>query len=248
MHRPPVALQLWSVKDQAKIDFAGTVQHVAEIGYTGVELAGFGNLDAKRVRSALTDAGLALAAVHVNPQRLQTELPVVIDELLTLGASDAVCAFWPAEQYLSRAACEQIGEKLGTVGAALRAVGVRFSFHNHAPELVRFEGKTALDWILAAAAPRDLLAEPDVFWLHEAGYPPGRFLLEHGARCRLIHLRDGSELGTGPVDYSAVFGAIDAVAAADWLIVEQDRYHFEPLESVRRSCEWLRSWGRLPAE
>ena len=36
----PVALQLYSVREDMEADFAGTLQKVKEIGYDGVEFAG----------------------------------------------------------------------------------------------------------------------------------------------------------------------------------------------------------------
>ena len=63
--KTPVALQLWSVRDDVKRDFAATVAAVAKIGYAGVELAGYGNLDAKGAKAALDAAGLKVAGMHV---------------------------------------------------------------------------------------------------------------------------------------------------------------------------------------
>ena len=40
MKQIPVAVQLYSVRDEAEKDFAGTVKKIAEMGYDGVELAG----------------------------------------------------------------------------------------------------------------------------------------------------------------------------------------------------------------
>ncbi len=51
MKKTPVALQLWSVREDAKRDFAATVAEVARIGYAGVELAGYGNLDAQGAKA-----------------------------------------------------------------------------------------------------------------------------------------------------------------------------------------------------
>ena len=62
---PPIALQLWSLKDDVAGDFSGTVARVAEIGYTGVELAGYGNLDVRGAKAALDAAGLKVAGMHV---------------------------------------------------------------------------------------------------------------------------------------------------------------------------------------
>ena len=80
--KTPVALQLWSIKDEVKRDFAATVAAVAEMGYSGVELAGYGNLDVKGAKAALDAAGLKLAGMHVGLDALKTNLTNVIGEAL----------------------------------------------------------------------------------------------------------------------------------------------------------------------
>jgi len=240
----PVALQLWSIRELARQDFSGTMARVAALGYHGVELAGYGPNEAASVHSAISAHGLIVAGMHVNIDRLRSEFNRVIEDALRFGTRHIVCPFWPRQHYVSAGACERIGEELGQIGAAVRAFGLQLSFHNHAPELARWDGRTVLDWILGAAAPRDLAMEPDVYWLHAAGVPPEQFLRQYGMRCRLIHLRDHQELGLGPVNFAAVFAALDDIGAAEWLIVEQDNYNHPPLESVRLCLEQLRAWGR----
>ena len=64
------------------------------------------------------------------------------------------------------------------------------------------------------------------------------------ARVPLVHLKDETELGSGPVDFAAIFAAMDEIGAAEWQIVEQEKYNFPPLESARRCFAQLRAWGR----
>ena len=244
MKKIPIALQLWSVRDDMRRDFATTVAAVGKIGYHGVELAGYGNLDVKGAKAALDAAGLKVAGMHVGFPALHSDLNTVINDALFLGSRHVACPSWPAVQYISAAACERIGEQLADIGRTLRAVGLTFSFHNHAPEAKTVEGRAVFDWMLGAAAPRDLKAEPDVYWLHVGGCAPEKFLRDHGARCPLVHLKDEKELGLGPVDFAKVFSALDEVGAAEWLIVEQEAYNHAPLESVRLCFEQLKTWGR----
>ncbi len=49
MKQIPVAVQLYSVRDEAEKDFAGTVKKIAEMGYDGVELAGLYGLSTQEV-------------------------------------------------------------------------------------------------------------------------------------------------------------------------------------------------------
>jgi sugar phosphate isomerase/epimerase len=240
----PVALQLWSVREDMRRDFAATAAAVAEIGYDGVELAGYGNLDAKGAKDALGAAGLRVAGMHVGYASLRNDPGAVIADALLLGSQFVACSFWPPAQLVSAQACERIGEQLGEVGRALRPFGIRFGFHNHGSEFRMFEGRPAFDWILGATEPRNLFAEVDVYWAQHGGYSPAKFIRDHGARVPLLHLKDEKELGGGPVDFGEVFAATDSVGAAEWFIVEQEEYSHAPIKSVRLCYEQMKAWGR----
>jgi len=244
MPKTPVSLQLYSIRDLTKADFAGAVAQVAKIGYTGVELAGYGNLDAKGAKAALDAAGLRVSGMHVGIKLLRAEFDKVVDDARTVGTRDVICPFWQPEELSSRAAVEKIGEELNAIGARLRAAGLRFSFHNHGTEFKILEGRPAMDWLLGAAEPRNLLGEVDVYWVHHAGYSPGRFLRDQGARVHLVHLKDEKELGLGPVDFTEVFAAVESVGAVEWYIVEQEAFNHTPIVSVGLCFEQLRKWGR----
>ena len=40
MKQIPIAVQVYSVRQEAEADFAGTMKRLAQMGYDGVELAG----------------------------------------------------------------------------------------------------------------------------------------------------------------------------------------------------------------
>ncbi len=242
--RTPVGLQLWSIREDVARDFAATAAAVAEIGYDGVELAGYGNLDAKGAKAALDAAGLKVAGMHVSYASLKNDTQAVIGDALTLGARHVACSFWPPAQFVSASACERIGEQLGDVGRSLRPFGIRFGFHNHASEFKIFDGRPAMEWILGAAEPRNLFAEVDVYWVQYAGYSPGKFIRDQGSRIPLVHLKDKKELGGGPVNFDEIFAACDSVGAVEWFIVEQEEYSHTPITSVRLCYEQMKAWGR----
>jgi sugar phosphate isomerase/epimerase len=244
MKKCPLALQLYSLREATKQDFAATVRAVSKIGYPGVELAGYGNLDAKAAKVALDAAGLQVAGLHVGIGDLRTDLNAVINEALLFGTRHVICASWPAIQFTSAGACQSIGEQLGSIGSNLRAYGLQFSFHNHGAELAVIDGRTVLDWMLSAAAPRDLTVEIDVHWVHQGGQSPAQMLRTLGTRCPLVHLKDDTELGLGPVNFAEVFDAIDSIGAIEWCVVEQETFLHAPLESIRLGYEQLQRWNR----
>jgi sugar phosphate isomerase/epimerase len=244
MKKLPVGLQLWSLRDDCARDFAGTMAAVARMGYAGVELAGYGNLDAQGAKAAIDQAGLKVAGMHAPIQALNADLHGLVSDALLFGTRHLICSWWPDTQFVSPEACQDIGEQLNEIGARVRAFGLQFSYHNHGGELRTVGGRTVLDWVLRASEPRNVAAEVDVFWAQFAGVSPAALLRSLGARCPLIHLKDAAEIGSGPVNFPEVFAAIDSVGAAEWLIVEVETYTLKPLDSVRQSLDQLRKWDR----
>src|SRR5438876_11713858 len=60
-----VGLQLYTVRDQMKADFEGTLAHVAEIGYKEVEFAGYFDHTPADVRAILDRHGLSAPSTHI---------------------------------------------------------------------------------------------------------------------------------------------------------------------------------------
>jgi sugar phosphate isomerase/epimerase len=244
MPKPRVSLQLWSLRDRTKTDFAGTMAEVARIGFAGVETAGFGNLDATTAAAAVRDAGLVVSGMHVGIQPLRTEFSRVVDEALLCGATDVIVPWWSPQQLRTGAACTEVGVELDALGSRLRGYGLRLHYHNHAAELAVVDGRRGFDWMLDAAQPRNLRCEADVYWVKVGGMDPAAFIREQGRRIQLLHLKDETELGTGPVDFATVFPAVAAIGAVEWYVIEVEKYNFDPLESVRRSYGQLQAWGQ----
>ena len=47
MRNIPVAVQMYTLREESEKDFAGTLKKVAELGFDGVEFAGYGELSAR---------------------------------------------------------------------------------------------------------------------------------------------------------------------------------------------------------
>ena len=244
MPTPRTSLQLWSVRDDTAEDFAKTIKAVAEIGYTGVETAGYGNLEAAEAAQAIAEAGLIVSGMHVGISRLRGELNAVIDEALLCNTRDIICPFWPVDHFRSADCCRTIGAELNEIGARLRGMGFRLHYHNHAHEIALQDHRPGIDWLLDSATPANLSFEADVYWVHVGGQDPAQMIREQGRRIRLLHIKDEKEIGSGPVDFPAVFAAADSVGVAEWYVIEVEKYNHAPLESVRLSFEQMKAWGR----
>ena len=63
--RIPIALQLYSVREDAARDLPGVLQQVARMGYQGVEFAGYYGHDAPTVKKMCDDVGLPVCGAHL---------------------------------------------------------------------------------------------------------------------------------------------------------------------------------------
>lgn len=61
MTKLPIALQLYAVRDACSSDLPGALKRISEIGYDGVEFAGYYDHSAPDLREMLDSAGLKVA-------------------------------------------------------------------------------------------------------------------------------------------------------------------------------------------
>src|SRR6266480_6443492 len=68
-----VGLQLYTVRDDMKKDFEGTIAKVASIGYKEVEFAGYFDHTPQQVRATIDKNGLTAPSVHVDYKSLAAD-------------------------------------------------------------------------------------------------------------------------------------------------------------------------------
>lgn len=247
----PIALQLYTVREEAARDFVGTLDQVAAIGYAGVELAGYGPLTAAQLRAKLDALGMAVAGSHIALARMETELPAVIHECEILGCPTLVCPFLPPERR-TEGAYRAVAVSLNRIGAAAHAAGLGFCYHNHAFEFeTTIDGQTAFDWLAAHTDPMLVQLELDAFWAQKAGHDPAAMLARYIGRVALLHLKDMTAdaeqtfapVGTGSVDFAPLFAAAER-GGVHWYIVEQDRAEGSAIDAARTSFENLKQMGK----
>ena len=251
MRNIPVALQLYTLREELEKDFTGTLEKVAALGYQGVEFAGFGPLSPEEVKALCDRLDLKPVAAHVPLQRLREELDTVIKELKTVGIGYCVCPYLMPDQR-SEAHYQALIPFLNETGMRLNQEGITLCYHNHDFELERLEdGRMALEAIYADTPADVLQAELDVYWLKKAGEDPAAWLKQYAGRSPLVHLKDMTadeeqffaELGTGSVDLEAILH-LGEEAGVMWWIVEQDASRIGAFESVNISLDYLRE--KLP--
>ena len=71
MAKIPIAVQLYSVREDCAKDLPGTLKAIAKMGYKGVEFAGYHGRSAKDLRRMLDDLGLKVAGSHIRGHEIE---------------------------------------------------------------------------------------------------------------------------------------------------------------------------------
>ncbi|MBD3184576.1 TIM barrel protein [Candidatus Poribacteria bacterium] len=244
MDKIPVALQLYTVRDACEKDFEGTLQKVADMGYTGVELAGTYGKSAEEIKDMLDELNLPCVGSHTGDR----ELSEAVKFHTTLDCNYIGWPVFPGGLPKTEEELKAAIKKLNECGAAYKEKSLTLYYHNHSGEFEKINAKAILDWFYENTDPDLVKAQYDVCWIYHAGVDPAEYMKKYPKRCPLLHLKDIkadgtlTEIGEGEVDFESIF-AVSEKAGVEWYIVEQDRWERPSIESARISLENLKKWG-----
>lgn len=233
----PIALQLYSIKDETAKNFTQALKRVAKIGYSGVEFAGYGGMPSSELKALLQELGLKVCGSHVSLEELTNNIDSVIEYNLEIGNPYIICPF---ALYNDKADYEKMAEILNTIAIKCSAKGILFGYHNHGHEFQKFKGEYGLDIIYKETDAKLVKAEIDTYWVKHAGLDPAEYIKKHAGRCDLIHIKDmeiidgekrSTEIGNGIMDIKTIIVEAEK-QGAKWLIVEQEFFNKPSLESV----------------
>jgi len=248
----PIALQLYSLRDDCARDFFGTVAQVAAMGYAGVEFAGYHGAAAADIRKVLDDNGLKCAGTHAGLNTLEDDK---IDETIefhnVLGCTNLVIPWLPEATRATPDACMATAEKLNAIGEKLMPHGMRTGFHCHEGDMHPLDGGRSAWDLLASYTGSEFIMQYDTANGMSGGADPVQPILDWPGRGITVHLKEWSGehgakvIGEGQIPWPKVFEACETVGGTKWYIVEHESYEgMTPLEAVEACLKNLRAMGK----
>lgn len=238
-----VALELYTVRDETARDFSGTLRRVGQLGYPGVEFAGYGNLTSQEMVALLAETKLKAVSTHLGLDALQgDQLDASIRYSLDIGCHNIVLPSLPKDMRTPEA-IQILAPRLNEIGKRCLEHGIIFGYHNHDFEFARVGDGYLIDYLLQGTDPALVKLELDVYWVAFAGVDPVAFLQAQEDRIALIHLKDMAadrsmtEVGKGTLNIQQMWEF--AQSHGLWGIVEQDHPQIPSLESARISLEYF---------
>lgn len=210
-----------------------TLAMLAAAGYGAVE--GYGALysDAGAVEAlaaGLAATGLRMPTAHFGLDMLEGDPVGCVDIARRLGIGRIYCPWvHPDHRPTTAQGWRDFGARLDRAGAAIRAAGLGFGWHNHdfeflplpdgtVPMAALLEGGPSLEW------------EMDVAWVVKGGADPAAWIAAERGRITAAHVKDiapagqnadedgWADVGHGTVDWRGLMGLLRGAGVAHFII------------------------------
>ncbi|WP_379545665.1 sugar phosphate isomerase/epimerase family protein [Oceanobacillus sojae] len=241
-------LQLYSVRDTAEDNLLETISLVADMGYQGVQFAGFFQTPAMNLKRLMDNKQIGAAGSHTGLDELTGDkLKETIAYNQEIGNSLLICPWLPETDRKTRADYQRTAQKLNEIGQICKDNGMIFAYHNHHFEFETFDGETGFDLLFSQTEPELVQIELDCYWATHAGYDPTDIIRKYGRRIISLHIKDmkeengkrrSIEIGAGMLDIKTLL-RVGKENGVNWFIVEQEDFVGDPLESARTNINNL---------
>ncbi|MCS0645667.1 sugar phosphate isomerase/epimerase family protein [Curtobacterium flaccumfaciens] len=240
----PLSVQLYTVRDALSADLPGTLQRIADIGYTNVEAFGFVD-NADELAAALRDAGLAAPSGHARLLDAgEQDLERIFHASTTLGFGTLIDPHIDESRWTTREDVEAIARELSALAPRAADHGLVLGYHNHAFEFSnRIDGVSAYE-VFADALSDDVVLELDTYWVQVGGDDPVAVIGKYGDKVQFLHVKDGDGSHDDKQQVAVGNGIMpirDIIAAApDALhVVELDDHEGDVFQAVADSYTFL---------
>ena len=226
MKKAMIGYQIYSAREDAEKDLFGTLKKIAEMGYDGVEFAGFYHYTVDEIKKALEESGLVAISAHVPLAEIEKDMFKTISDYKAIGCKYIAVPYTDDE---CRPGGPRFAETIRNIykfGRLCREAGIQLLYHNHDFEFVKMGDEYGID-VMYSRIPADLLqTELDTCWVNVAGEDPAAFVLKYSGRAPVVHLKDFYMPAKKPEKMYALIGIDDGAAEEK---KEEDSFGFRPV-------------------
>lgn len=209
-----IALQLYSLRNEMKVDPVKYHKMIAEWGISALEGGGGYGMSDADYQELLAENSLKIVGVGADYNRLKTDPAGIIADAKKYGAKYATCYWIPhAEGPISLEEMKAATDLFNLTGEMLAKEGITLTYHPHGYEFANSGSGTPMDYMLENA--KNFKFNMDVFWVKMGGGDPLAIMKAHPGKFPQLHLKDrkigtaGSPDGRGDVEVNVVLGTGD---------------------------------------
>ena len=242
-------LQVYSMRNQLKDDFEGTMAYVAKVGYKHIEGYGLGTdgkflgkISPAHYKKVIDDLGMELKATHCS-YTSSDKAQKMIEAAKETGLEYLIIPYTPDQVRQTADGWKKVAEDYNKLGEMCNKVGIKFGYHNHAFEFEKLDGIIPQELLIENTEAKLVHFEIDLFWATKGGYDPIDLLKKYPGRIQLLHVKDatpdleGTTVGKGIIDFAAIFeaGRSDAV---EYYFIEDERED-DPHKNIQEDFDYM---------
>lgn len=259
-------VQLWVLRNLMQKDFDGTLAQVAAMGITHVEFAGFFGRTASQVRASLSRAGLHAIGAHcVAASDSDEQIKRTIDFCSEAGIPYLIAAVPSRKQpspdndvfhHIELSDWQWSAERFNAIGKRVHDAGLRFGYHNHNIDFIKYGNVVAFDEVLRITDPALVAIEFDIGNAAAAGIDPYHYLNKYPHRFVMAHVKEWAvpftptftidfpkyaPFGKGTTDWGKLLAALRAQGMHEVIIEQQSNASGNELDAVRQAYQYLKT-------
>lgn len=209
-----IALQMYSLRNEMKVDPAKYLQMIPSWGINALEGGGGYGFTEAEYDKLLAENNLRTIGVGADYDQLERDIQPIIDAAKKANAVYATCYWVPhAAGQLSMEEAKKATELFNSTGAKLKAAGITLLYHPHGYEFASTKDGVVMDYILENA--KDFAFNLDVYWIKMGGGDPLLIMKKYPGKFPMLHLKDrkkgtaNTKNGEGDVETNVVLGTGD---------------------------------------
>ncbi len=248
-----LGLQLFTVRENMKTeaDIRETFKKLREIGYTEAQtaLAGVSNVELGKIAK---EEGIKIVGVHC-PYAKMLDFEQLITDLKALDTTNCGVGSFRGK---TLAELRQFIKEANELANRLYEHGIKFTYHNHDHEFVKWDGnKTMFDILVEGLDPRKTSFVLDTGWMQFGGCDVRHWMELLEGRIDILHLKDISrtenkerpiifeEIGNGNLWWDGIMDVAKKIGIK-YYCVEQDNDYIDgdPFKSLKVSADYLQRY------
>ena len=171
----PVAVQVYSVRDDAAADFPGTLKKIKDMGYDGVEFAGLYGYAPAEIKKMCEEIGLVPISAHVPYYDMLADPAGVLGQYAEIGCKFVAIPYLTPECRPGTEGFADVVKNALALGKVAKELGMQMLYHNHDFEFDKIDGKYALDVLYDTVPAEYLQTELDCCWVKVGGEDPAGY-------------------------------------------------------------------------
>jgi len=229
------------------LDFEGVIKAIGEIGFKGVEFAGYFGWDkkAKQLQTLLSDNGLKCCGTHTPLATLEgDEFKRTVELHQILGNKFLIC---PSLQARTARGWIELAKKFNDISARAKEFGMLVGYHSHAGDFKKYEGKTSWE-IFFDNTNADVVHQLDTGNTLDGHGDPLALIRKYPGRTKTTHIKEhggakDAAFGEGAVDWKPLLEAYETVGGTEWYFIEHETGN-HALKSIETCLNNLHKIGR----